>query len=761
MAKIGTGSGTVAEIVMGSDPIAKIGIASKKKEGLFMSSNYKCAQLSPKERTDDLLSRMTLEEKVGQMMQISFSCVSPEEAEEWVTKRFAGSYLHTLGDDAKHLQELALTTRLGIPLLFGIDAIHGHGLHNGATIFPSQLAMSCSWNTELIERAGRVTAKEVAADGLHWTFSPVLCIGRDLRWGRIDETFGEDPYLIGKLASAIIKGYQGEDLSNDDSILACAKHYLAYGESTGGRDSYDTEITYRKVRETFLPPFKKAAEAGCATFMAGYQSIDGVPVSANKKLLREILKEEIKFNGYVVTDWNNTGNLANMQWVSKDIDEASKTVVEAGNDMIMNTPEFYDSVVKLVKEGAISEKLIDDAVRRILYIKFAMGLFDNKKNINTKERAKIFACKEHLDADLELTRESIVLLENKNNTLPLRDKVKSIAVIGPNADDIQSQYGDWTFFTHSIPNPDAVPSKPYYTMLQGIKKLAEENNIEVKYHKGCHIMNYEEDIPGALRTAENSDVIIAVVGDCVIQNGESHDRANLDLSGAQLKLLKELKALRKPLIVVLVNGKPLSIPWISENADAVVETFNSGMLGGLALSEILFGKVNPCGKLSISFPYHVGQLPVYYNQMPGWHLEGKYIDMPKEPLYSFGYGLSYTNYEYSNLRLSQDACSKDQKTVSALVDVKNTGKVDGKEIVQLYVRDKVSTVVTSIKQLKGFEKVNIKAGEKKTVELLLNIEELAVVLPDESYVVEPGEFTIMVGPDSRETSLLKTILKII
>lgn len=727
-----------------------------------MGYDYKSIELSPEERTLDLISRMTIEEKIGQMMQISYSCVTPKEAEEWVTKRFAGSYLHILGDNAKHLQELTSNTRLGIPIIFGIDAIHGHGLHNGATVFPSQLAMSCSWNTDLIEKAGRATAKEVAADGLHWTFSPVLCIGRDLRWGRVNETFGEDPYLIGELASAIIKGYQGKNLSDDDSILACAKHYLAYGESTGGRDSYDTEITYRKVREVFLPPFKKAVESGCATFMAGYQSVDGVPVSANKKLIREILKEELQFDGFVVTDWNNTGSLVKMQGVSIDINEASKKAVEAGNDMIMNTPEFYDATVKLVKEGVIPEILIDEAVKRILYIKFAMGLFDNKKKINTKERAKVFACKEHLDVDLELTRETLVLLENKNNTLPLKDEIKKIAVIGPNADDLQAQYGDWTFFSHPNPNPEAVPSKPYFTMLEGITELANKRGVEVNYHKGCDVMDYNsQDIPGALKVASKADAIIAVVGDCLAQNGESKDRANLDLSGAQLKLLQELKTLGKPLIVVLVNGKPLSIPWVFENADALIETFNSGMLGGVALSEVLFGEVNPSGKLSISFPYHVGQLPIYYNQLPGWHHEDKYMDMPKEPLYSFGYGLSYTTFEYSNLRLSQATCSKEQEAISVMVDVKNSGKVDGKEIVQLYVRDVVSSVVTPIKQLKGFIKVNIKAGEKKTVELSLEINELAIVLPDESYVVEPGEFIIMVGPDSREAYLQKVTLRVI
>lgn len=725
-----------------------------------MDYAYKNPKLSSEERTLDLITRMTVEEKIGQMMQISYSCVTKEEAEEWVTKRFAGSYLHILGDDARHLQQLATSTRLEIPLIFGIDAIHGHALHNGATVFPSQLAMSCSWNPGLLEKAGRVTAKEVAADGLHWTFSPVLCIGRDLRWGRINETFGEDPYLIGELSSALIKGYQGNNLSDEDSILACAKHYIAYGESTGGRDSYDTQISYRKLREVFLPPFKKAVEANCSTFMAGYEPVDGIPVSANEKLLRQILKDELKFKGFVVTDWNNTGSLMTVQGVARDIREAAERVIKAGNDMIMNTPEFYDAAVKLVKEGIISESLIDEAVKRILNVKFTMGLFDGKSKAGNKEKANIFACKEHLDVNLELTRESIVLLENRNKTLPLSNNIKKLAVIGPNADDIQAQFGDWTFFSHPMPNPDAVPEIPYNTMYTGINEFAKEKGIEVYYHKGCDVMDYNnEDIAGAIAEASKADAVIAVIGDCLYQNGEGKDRANIDLSGAQLKLLQELKSLGKPLIVVLVNGKPLSVPWTAENSDALIETFNSGMFGGKALAEILFGHINPSGKLSISFPYHTGQLPVYYNQLPGWHSESKYIDMLKEPLYSFGYGLSYTNFEYSNLRLSKNICSKDE-TVVVSVDVKNTGSYDGKEIVELYINDVISSVVTPVKELKGFKKVEIKAGETKVVEIPLRISELAIVMQDESYIIEPGEFAIMIGSDCRDESLLKTSLTV-
>jgi beta-glucosidase len=725
-----------------------------------MIPKYKDRSLSVEERVDDLIARMTPEEKVGQMMQISFISVSKEEAEEWITERCAGSFLHALGDDAVRLQEIAMGTRLGIPLLFGIDAVRGHALYNGATIFPTQLAMACSWNPELVKKAGSITAKEVAADGLHWTFSPILCLGRDLRWGRINETFGEDPYLAGELAASIIQGYQGDSLSDPDSILACAKHYIAYGEATGGRDAYDAQISIRKVRDVFLPPFRKAVEAGCATFMSSYQSIDGTPVTANKKVLRKLLKEELGFDGFVVTDWNNVGSLICNQHVAGDMETAARKAIEAGNDMIMTTNEFYEAAVSLVRKGTVSEELIDEAVRRILRVKFRLGLFDGKAFPVSGRASHVIGCKEHLDTALEITRESIVLLENRNDTLPLDNSVRSIAVIGPNADDIQSHFGDWTFLSHPQPKPDEVPKLPVHTILSGIRELAGKRGISVAYHRGCDIMDKDDaNISGAVECASGADVIIAVVGDCLAQNGEFKDRADLALSGNQQKLLESLRKCGKPLIVVLVNGKPLAIPWIAENADAVLEAFNPGMFGGKAVAEIIFGELNPSGKLPISFPYHSGQLPVYYNQLPGWH-GGRYMDMPERPLYSFGYGLSFSRYEYSNLRLSHTTCTADD-TVTVYVDVTNNGPYDGRETVQLYVNDVVSSVVTPVRQLKGFVKTEIRSGETKTVEIRLPVGELYIVDENENQVVEPGEFEILVGPDSRPESLLKAVLTVV
>lgn len=747
---------------------------NKKKGGLRVNKDYLNSSLSPEKRTDILLGQMTLEEKVGQMMQIScmkadpkfedgkavgwiYGRMSDEDRNRWVTEKTAGSFLHVLGDEIDEIQQMAKATRLGIPVIFGIDAIHGHALHNGATIFPSQLAVSCSWDRNLIQEMGRVTAKEVTADGIHWTFSPVLCIARDLRWGRVDETFGEDAYLIGELGSAIIKGYQGKSLAEDDSILACAKHYLAYGESTGGRDSYDSQVSMRKIREVFLPPFKKASQVGCATFMTGYQSIDGKPVTASHKLIKQMLKSEIGFEGFVVTDWNNTESLVTQQHVASDIDHAATKTLLAGNDMIMNTPAFYESMIALVRSGKVSMAALDDAVRRILLIKFKMGLFE-KVNKEIDRNSHIFSCQAHKKINLDLTRKAMVMLENKNNILPLNKAVKKLAVIGPNADDIKSQYGDWTYFTHPYPK-DEVPIEEHYTMVQGIRAVAKKYDVQVTHHRGCHVWDLEDQqIEAAVAIAQESDVIIAVVGDCIEQNGEFKDRANLDLSGGQQALLENLKATGKPLIVILVNGKPLSIPWIKEHADALIETFNSGMFGGKVVGEILFGETNPTGKLSISFPYHSGQLPVYYNQLPGWH-GSKYMDLPMGPLYPFGYGLSYTTFKYCNMNLSKSICGPDDEIVVS-VDVTNTGKIDSEEIVQLYAHDLISSLMTPFKQLIGFERIDLKAGETKTVHIRFMTDALSIVNEEEEKVLEPGLFNIMVGPDSRDESLLIKCLEV-
>lgn len=698
------------------------------------------------QRVEDLLAKMTVEEKIGQMVQIPYSKISKDQAFDWVAKG-AGSFLHVLGDNARELQKLALKSRLGIPLIFGIDAIHGHGLNKNATIFPSQLAAACSWNRQLVEKMGRVTAREVATDGLHWTFSPVLCLGRDIRWGRVDETFGEDPYLAGELGSSIIKGYQGENLADADSILACAKHYIGYGEAVGGRDSCDTEMTFRKMREVFLPPFLKAVQAGCATFMTAYGSIDGTPFTASEKSLRTILKDELGFDGFVVTDWDNVKNLVDKQRVAADMQEASRLAAVAGNDMIMTSSAFYDAAVRLVRDGLLDERIIDEAVRRILRVKFRAGLFEQP------EKAGVPGCigsLEHLEASREAARESLVLLEN-NGVLPLGAGVKSVAVIGPNADDIKAQYGDWTYFTHPEPAPQIAPEKPYYTVLDGVRELAAAAGIQVKYHHGCSCADIDRcDLEGAAAVAGQCDAIVLVLGDVIDQHGEGKDRADLSLFGAQQALFERLRTIGKPIITVLVASKPLCIEKLAQQTDALIAAFNGGMFGGLAVGELLFGRLNPSGRLPISFPRHSGQLPVYYNMLSGWHGE-KYCDLAATPLYRFGYGLSYTKFAYSNLLA-------DPKSLVVSVDVANLGGMDGSEIVQLYFKDCVSSVMTPEKQLVAFEKVFLAVGEKKTVTFALKRDDFAIVLPDESKTVESGEIILMAGADSLACDqLTKTI----
>ena len=697
-------------------------------------------------RISEMISQMTVEEKVGQMQQISLESFRPEVFERF-KKLGVGSFLHVLGEEADEIRALAAKTRMKIPPIFGIDAIHGHSLRNGAVIFPSQLAVSCSWNPALVKKMGKVTAREVNADGLDWVFSPVLCLGRDTRWGRVDETFGEDPFLAGEMGAAITEGYEEDGL-----IAACLKHYIGYGEATGGRDAYDTEVSMRKIRETFLPPFAKAVKAGASTVMTAYGSISGVPMTAHRKLLREILKGELGFDGFVVTDWYNVGALRTKQKAAESYDDAVRIAISAGNDMSMMSHDFYDSAIRQVKEGKIPMEEIDEAVRRILRVKFSLGLFDKKKK---RLPRTVIGSEEHIEVNRELTRESLVLLENKNGVLPLKSVPRKIAVIGPNADDLQAQYGDWTFFSHPNPNPDAVARGDVYTVLRGMKTVFPES--EILYHKGCDIMNEEDaSLDEAVTIAKNADLIVAVVGDCLNQNGEAKDRANLELSGKQNELIEKLSHIGKPLVTVLINGKPLCIGRVAKASDAVIEAFNCGDLGGLCIAELIAGRWNPSGKLSISFPRSSAQLPCYYNQYSGWH-GGKYMDVEKGSLYDFGYGLSYTTYEYSEPVLSsQTAKAGDMITVS--VNVTNTGNMDGKEIVEVYVNDVYSSVLTPERSLKGFAKVEIKAGKTVKVEIPICISELSLVDAEGISRLEEGAFEVLVGGNL--SSLQKAVLTV-
>ena len=699
-------------------------------------------------RVESLVSRMTLEEKAAQMVQIPYFMVPREEALRWA-RRGAGSFLHVLGDEARELQQAALETRLGIPVLFGIDAIHGHALNDRATVFPSQLAAACSWNSALVEEMGRVTAREVATDGLHWTFSPVLCLARDPRWGRVNETFGEDPYLAGELGAAIIRGYQGDRLDGEESVAACAKHYIGYGEALGGRDACDTSMTFRKLREVFLPPFQRAVEAGVATVMTAYGSIDGTPFTVSEKSLKTILKEELGFGGFVVTDWDNVNSLVTRQFVAENIDEASLLAANAGNDMIMTTAAFYDSAIRLVRSGTLDERVLDAAVSNILRVKFQMGLFERPEK---RGKPGCFGCAEHQYASLRLARESVTLLKN-DGVLPFGAGVRRLAVIGPNADDIRAQYGDWTYFSHPEPNPNREPIRPYTTVLEGIRAIASGNGTEVSYHRGCGVLESgADDLEAALEAARGCDAIILVVGDVVEQTGEFKDRANLALSGRQEALFECLATLSIPIVTVLVSSKPLCVSRLAEGSGAFLAAFNGGAMGGQAVAEVLFGRINPSGKLPISVPRQSGQVPVYYNQLPGWH-GGSYVDLPETPLFSFGEGLSYTQFAYSNLQL-------DAGTRSVRVTLNNTGEREGAETVQVYLRDLVSSVLSPVKRLVAFQKVRLNAGESREIVFCLSREDFSLVLPDERRVVEPGAFTVFVGGSSKDEDLLSGTIRL-
>ncbi|MFW6153683.1 MAG: glycoside hydrolase family 3 N-terminal domain-containing protein [Planctomycetota bacterium] len=706
---------------------------------------YKDPHASLDQRVDDLLGRMTLDEKVGQMLQLD----GRKDPQDGLRRYHPGSFLHVIDETAGELQQAAATTRLGIPLLFGIDAIHGHSFWPGATIFPTQLGLACSWNPELARQVGRITAREMSTTGLHWTFAPVLCLARDLRWGRIDESFGEDSLLIGDLAAAMTDGLQGEGPSDRRGVLACAKHYAGYSETHGGRDATEADLSRRKMHSYFLPPFRRATHA--ATYMVGYQAIDGVPCTANRWLLTEVLREAWGFEGFTVTDWNNVGALIEKQHVAADIAEAATMAVTAGCDMIMNTPAFYDGALEAIGRGDLDEALIDQAVRRILRVKFALGLFEDPRLPDPARRGEFIATDEHQAVNLQAARESIVLVRN-TGTLPLAPQaLKKVAVIGPNADDPVTQLGDWSLGTGQA-GKGGHPRECITTVLDGLRaRLSGE--AEVVSARGCNVTDDNTSgIDEAVRAAKAADVAVVVVGDQLPFIGEARSTATLELQGAQQALLEAVHATGTPMVVVLLASKPLAVEWIDEHAAAVLVAFNPGMAGGQAVAEVLCGDINPSGKLPISFARHAGQQPVYYNQLPGQH-GTKYADLTQEPLYRFGTGLSYTTFAYSNLTLHKETIAPGEP-VAFTVDVANTGDRDGVEIVQVYLRDLVTSVTWPLKMLKAYRRVALRAGRTETVAFTLDHDALALVDADGQRVVEPGDFELYVGGASADEDLL-------
>lgn len=699
-------------------------------------------------RVDSVLSLMTLDEKIGQLNQLSFGIGwgptiksnVPDEYKALIREGKIGSFLNALGAEfTGDLQKIAVTeSRLKIPLLFGYDVIHGF-----RTTFPVPLGEAATWQPELAEMSAHYQALEASSAGVHWTFSPMVDIARDPRWGRIMEGNGEDPYLGSLMAAAYVRGYQG-DLS-ENNIIACAKHYAGYGGAEGGRDYNTVDFSERTFRDIYLPPFKAAVDAGVQTLMASFNEIGGIPSSGSKYLLNDILRDQWKFKGFVVSDWNSIGELINHGFAA-DLKQAGEIAINAGLDMDMESRAYITHLAELIKEGKVSEATINESVRRVLRIKFMLGLFDDPFRYCNKEReSKNILSKEVKDAALEVAKKSFVLLKNENNLLPLKNNYKKIAVIGPLANSISHPTGGWEAMGDSS---DVI------SVVAGLKNYLK-NNTQILYSEGCKIDDKSTDgFKKAVETANNSDLVILVLGEGKNMSGEACSRSTLDLPGVQEELAKEIYKTGKPVVVVLMNGRPLSINWLNENVPAILETWFPGTMAGKAIAEVLFGEYNPSGKLPVTFPRTVGQVPIYYNHKntgrPGNidnHYTSKYLDLPLTPLYPFGYGLSYTTFKYSDLGLDKNKITKDDQ-LNIKVNVKNTGNYDGEEVVQLYVQDLVGSVTRPVKELKRFQKVFLKKGEEKTIEFTLSENDLRFTAADMKFKSEPGLFKVYVGTNS-------------
>jgi len=705
---------------------------------------YKDPGRPVEERVEDLLRRMTLEEKIGQMCQYSgFS----RELEDLVKRGLVGSLLNVVGvEEVNRVQEIAVKeSRLGIPLLLGLDVIHGY-----KTIFPIPLALASTWDPEVVRRAAEIAAREAAAEGIRWTFAPMVDIARDPRWGRIAEGFGEDPYLASVMAWAAVKGFQGDDLSSPDTILACAKHYVAYGAAEGGRDYNTVDISERTLREVYLPPFKAAVAAGVGTIMSAFNDLNGVPATANEYTLTTILRGEWGFQGFVVSDWNAIGELV-VHGIAADGAEAAKLAVTAGVDMDMQGDVYRKHLLRLVREGVVPEERIDEAVRRILTLKFRLGLFENP--YADPERARrVVKCREHLEYALEAARKAIVLVKN-DGVLPLRKDLRRLAVIGPLADDREAPLGCW----HCLGDPRDV-----VTVLEGIRRRVSPGT-EVLYARGCDILS--EDRSGfkeAVKAAEKADAVVLVVGESADMSGEAASRAYLDLPGVQEELVREVwSAVRGrgiPVVEVVMAGRPLAIKWSAEHIPAILIAWHLGVRAGDAIADVLFGDYNPGGRLPVTFPRSVGQVPIYYSHKRTGRppsperYTSKYIDEDYRPLFPFGHGLSYTRFEYRDLRVEPERVEPgDVVTISFTLI--NVGDREGDEVAQLYVRDVVASVTRPVKELKGFKRVHLMPGERCRITFKMPTQLLAFYGRDMRPIIEAGEYEVMIGSSSEDIRL--------
>ena len=711
------------------------------------------AQKSIDQKVTDLMAKMTLEEKIGQLNQYNddITATGPvtKDADKAGQVRAGklGSILNAVGvKNTRNWQDQAMQSRLKIPLLFGQDVIHGF-----RTTFPIPLGETATWDMNLIEKSARIAATEASAYGIHWTFAPMVDIGRDPRWGRVMEGAGEDTYLGTLVGKARVKGFQGNGLGNKDAVMACAKHFAAYGAAVGGRDYNSVDMSLRQLHETYLPPFKAVSDMGVATFMNSFNDINGIPATGNKYLQRDLLKGAWNFQGFVVSDWGSIGEMIPHGFAKDNKDAALKAII-AGSDMDMESRSYINHLAELVKEGKVDIQLVDDAVRRILTKKYELGLFDDPyRFINEKREKEQANNPEHRKFAREIGAKSIVLLKNENQLLPLSPTTKKVAIIGPFAKATVENHGFW-----SIAFPD--DSQRIVTQFDGIKAQLDKNS-ELLYAKGCNANDNDKSLfAEAVETAKKADVVIMTLGEGHAMSGEAKSRSNIHFSGVQEDLLKEIAKTGKPIILMINAGRPLVFDWASENIPTIVYTWWLGTEAGNSIADILFGKINPGGKLPMTFPRTEGQIPIYYNHYntgrpaknnTDRNYVSAYIDLDNDPAYPFGFGLSYTTFQYSDVNVSATQL-KGNQTLTASVTLTNSGNYDGEEVVQLYIRDLVGKVVRPVKELKGFQKIFLKKGESKTVSFNITPEDLKFYDDELNFDWESGEFDIMIGTNSAQ-----------
>ena len=735
---------------------------------------YKDASAPVEKRVEDLLRRMTLEEKVGQMNQYvglehirkNEAALTEEELKNntanafypgfnadsvagWTRQGLVGSFLHVVTiEEANYLQSLALESRLAIPLIFGIDAIHGNANAPDNTVYPTNIGLACTFDTDLAYRIARETAAEMRAMNMHWTFNPNVEVARDPRWGRVGETFGEDPYLVSLMGAATVEGYQG-DLSSDD-VLACIKHFAGGSQPINGTNGSPTDLSERTIREVFFPPFEAGVEAGAMSLMTAHNELNGIPCHSNKWLMEDVARGEWGFKGFIVSDWMDIEHIHDLHATAENLKEAFYQSIMAGMDMHMHGVYWNEYVCELVREGRIPERRIDESVRRILEMKFRLGLFEHPYADEGKTM-EVRLCDEHRQTALEAARKSVVLLKNEG-LLPLApEKYRRVLVTGINADD-HNILGDWS----AEQKPENV-----VTVLEGLKAVSPQTDF-VFVDQGWNPRKMtRSQVDKAAALARTCDLNIVVAGEYMYRgrwtertSGEDTDRSDIGLVGLQNELIRKVAASGKPTVLVLVSGRPLGVEWAAEHLPALVNAWEPGMYGGQAVAEILYGKVNPSGKLAVTMPRSAGQVQMIYNHKPSQYFH-PYSGTPSTPLYPFGYGLSYNRYEYSDLKLDKTEISSGD-SVKVMVTVKNAGTMYGEEIVQLYIRDRFSSVTRPVKELKDFARVSLAPGESKTVEFAVTAEKLSFLDMNFRPVVEPGEFIVMAGSSSADEDLLKT-----